>query len=58
MSWFIFIVYLASVPLSAEMARERGRSQRFWYGLAVVVGPFAPLALLLLGDSRQSVPAH
>ena len=42
MWWLIFIVSLASIPLSAEMARERERSSRIWFWIAFFVGPLAP----------------
>ena len=47
-----FIVCVASIPLAGAMARERNRPSRRWLWLAVVVGPFAPLALAILGDRR------
>jgi hypothetical protein len=57
MWWLIFIVSLASIPLSTEMARERERSSRIWFWIAFFVGPLAPLVLLLLGQAKRSVPA-
>jgi hypothetical protein len=58
MFWLFLVICLVSIPLSAEMARERGRSPRVWFWIAFLVGPLAPVALLLLGDSRRSVSAH
>jgi hypothetical protein len=58
MWWLILIVSLASIPLSAEMARERERSPRVWFWIAFLVGPLAPLVLLLLGQAKRSVPAN
>jgi len=58
MSWFLFIISLATIPLASEMARERGRSRQVWFWVAFLSGPLAPLALLLLGDSRRSMPAN
>ena len=58
MFWLFLIICLVSIPLSAEMARERGRSPRVWFWIAFLVGPLAPVALLLLGDARRSVSAH
>jgi hypothetical protein len=58
MSWFLFIVFFASIPLATEMARERGRSRQVWFWVSFLVGPLAPLALLLLGDARRSIPAN
>jgi hypothetical protein len=55
MYWLIVIVSTLSIPLSAVMAEERERSPRAW--TAAVVGPLAPLLLLLLGQAKQSVPA-
>jgi hypothetical protein len=46
------IVSIASIPLAGEMARERNRTSRRWLWIAVAVGPFALLALLVLGDRR------
>ncbi len=58
MFWLFLIVCFVSIPLAAEMARERGRSPKVWFWIAFLVGPLAPVALLLLGDSRRSVSAH
>ena len=57
MSWFLFVISLASIPLASEMACERGRSRRAWFWVAFLAGPLAPLALLLLGEPRRSIPA-
>ena len=58
MAWWLFvIVSIASIPLAGAMARERNRSSRTWLGIAVAVGPFAPLAFLILGD-RRPTPAR
>jgi hypothetical protein len=58
MWWFIVIVSLASVPLSWEMARQRGRSPRVWFWIAALAGPVAPALLLLLGRAKRSAPAN
>jgi hypothetical protein len=58
MDWLLFIVLFASMPLSFEMARQRNRSGKAWLWVAAFVGPLAPIALLLLGDARRSVPAN
>jgi hypothetical protein len=58
MWWFIIIVSIASMPLAAEMARERERSPKVWFWIAFLVGPLAPLVLLLLGQAKRSVPAN
>jgi hypothetical protein len=56
MSWLVLIVLIASMPLAAAMARERARSPKIWFWIAVLVGPLAPLALLLLGEARRRAP--
>ena len=58
MSWLFLIICLGSIPLSAEMARERDRSRRLWFWIAFLVGPLAPLALLLLGQAKRAAAAH
>jgi hypothetical protein len=51
MAWWLFcIVSFASIPLAGAMARERNRPSKRWLWIALAVGPFAPLALLVLGD--------
>ena len=57
MSWLIVIASIASIPLAAEMARERARSRKVWLWLAALVGPLAPLALLVLGEAKHRVSA-
>lgn len=56
--WIVVIVSIGSIPLASAMAAERNRSSRWWFWAAVVVGPFAPLALLCLGDARRHVEAN
>ena len=51
--WLFVIISIGSIPLAGAMARERARSFRTWFWIAVVVGPLAPLALLILGDARR-----
>ncbi len=58
MYWFIVIVSLLAIPLSAVMAEERKRSPRAWAWTAAMVGPFAPMLLLLLGQAKRSATAH
>jgi hypothetical protein len=42
-----FIVFIASIFLSAQIAGRRGRSVRNWAGIAAIIGPFAlPLVFL------------
>ena len=58
MAWWLFvIVSFASIPLAGAMARERNRSSKSWLWIAVAVGPFAPLALAILGSYRDQHPA-
>jgi hypothetical protein len=59
MAWWLFvIVSIGSVPLAGAMARERNRpSNKRWLWIAVAVGPFAPLALAVLGSHRDQHPA-
>jgi hypothetical protein len=58
MAWWLFvIVSIGSVPLAGAMARERNRPSKRWLWIAVVVGPFAPLALAVLGKYRDRHPA-
>jgi hypothetical protein len=56
MWWLVLqLLLLATIPLAAEMARDRRRSARSWAWAAVLIGPVAPLALLMLG-ARPSAP--
>jgi uncharacterized membrane protein YdjX (TVP38/TMEM64 family) len=59
--WLIIqIVSIASMPAAYDMARDRGRSVRAWLSIALIFGPLALLALLVLGkrDGKaiQTVP--
>ena len=58
MSWLFLAICIVSIPLAAEMARERGRSPRIWFWIAFLLGPLAPVALFLLGDVRRSISAN
>jgi hypothetical protein len=58
MWWLFMILSLASIPLSAEMAEERGRSARHWAWIAAMIGPFAPLLLLLFRRRKRAVLAN
>jgi hypothetical protein len=52
-AWQIFaFVSIASMPVAYGMARARDRSTEAWLGTAMVFGPLALLALLLLGKRR------
>ena len=49
-TWLIFQLFaLASMPAAYDMARDRGRSTNAWLNAAMIFGPLALLALLLLG---------
>jgi hypothetical protein len=48
------IVSIASMPVTYDMARDRGRSTEVWLGTASIFGPLALLALLILGKRRAS----
>ena len=52
-TWTFIIVALASIPLAGQMARVRGRSPTTWLWIAALVGPLAPLALLVLGERNS-----
>lgn len=48
--WLIIqLVSIASMPAAYGMARDRGRSARVWLDLALIFGPLALFALLVLG---------
>jgi hypothetical protein len=51
-SLVIALVSTASMPFAYNMARDRGRSTEAWLGTAMIFGPLALLALLLLGKRR------
>jgi hypothetical protein len=40
------------MPAAYDMARDRGRSTEAWLGTAMIFGPLALLALLILGKRR------
>jgi hypothetical protein len=48
----IALVSVASMPVAYNMARDRGRSTKAWLDLAMLFGPLALLALLILGKRR------
>ena len=48
------IICLASMPAAYDMARDRGRSTYAWVSWAMLFGPLALLALLILGPTRAS----
>jgi hypothetical protein len=52
--WLIIqIVSMASMPAAYDMARDRGRSTTAWLNIALVFGPLALIALLILGKSNS-----
>jgi hypothetical protein len=55
--WLIIqLVSIAAMPAAYDMARDRGRSTNFWLNTALIVGPLALLALLVLGKrNREAV---
>ncbi len=54
-AWLIIaLVSTASMPAAYGMARDRGRSTRAWLDLAMIFGPLALLALLILGKRGAS----
>jgi hypothetical protein len=57
-AWLIIsLVSIASMPLAHGMARDRRRSPTAWLYLAMIFGPFALVALLMLGERRVSKEA-
>lgn len=56
-TWMFAIACLASIAVADHMARMRGRSPRIWFWIAILVGPLAPLALLILGQ-KHPAPAN
>jgi hypothetical protein len=53
-SIIIALISVACMPVAYGMARDRGRSTEAWLGTAMVFGPLALLALLLLGKRPAS----
>jgi bacteriorhodopsin len=55
-AWLIIIalVSVASMPTAFRMARARGRSTWLWLEAAMLFGPLALVALLVLGERRDS----
>jgi uncharacterized protein (TIGR03382 family) len=52
-TWVIFQLFaMATMPAAFDMARNRGRSTYAWLNAAMIFGPFALLALLILGRRR------
>jgi uncharacterized membrane protein YdjX (TVP38/TMEM64 family) len=54
--WLIFgLVSTASMLAAYAMARHRRRSTRVWLDIALIFGPLALLALLILGKRDNEV---
>jgi hypothetical protein len=52
--WLIFqLLAMASMPAAYDMARDRGRSTRAWLETALIFGPLALVALLILGKRNS-----
>ena len=53
-------VSIAAMPAVYDMARNRDRSTRAWLGTALIIGPLALMALLVLGrrnsDAIRTAP--
>lgn len=57
MDWLFLIVLIVSIgalPLAANMARTRARSPKLWFWIAFLVGPLAPLLLVIMGRRRDA----
>jgi len=53
-AWLIIaLVSIASMPVAYDMARDRGRSTTAWLNIALVFGPLALIALLILAKSNS-----
>jgi hypothetical protein len=58
-AWLIIaLVSIASMPAAFHMAHTRGRSTYMWLDAAMIFGPLALLALLILGKRRASKTAN
>jgi hypothetical protein len=57
LSLVVLIVSLAAMPLAVKMARARARSPRLWFWIAFLVGPLAPLLLVIIGRRRDETDA-
>jgi hypothetical protein len=52
--WLIFqLVSIAAMPAAYDMALDRGRSTKAWLWTALIFGPLALLALLILGKRNN-----
>ncbi len=62
-NWLIFQLFaMATMPAAYDMARDRGRSTKAWLSVALIFGPLALLALLILGrrasEADHSAPGN
>ena len=58
-NWLILqLLAIATMRAAYDMARDRGRSPRAWLYAALIFGPLALLALLVLGKrDREAIRA-
>ena len=56
-AWTLLVVLIIQV-VTGEMARSRGRSVHTWAGRAAVIGPLAPLLLLVVGRKTRTNEAR
>jgi formate hydrogenlyase subunit 3/multisubunit Na+/H+ antiporter MnhD subunit len=55
-NWLIFqLLAMAAMPAAYDMARDRDRSTKAWLSAALIFGPLALLALLILGKRKSEV---
>lgn len=55
---FLSLIFLFIVAMfTANYAEQKGRSPIIWFGLSLLIGLFAPLALWLLPSLREEKPA-
>jgi hypothetical protein len=53
-NWLIVqLLAMATMPAAYDMARDRGRSTKAWLSVALIFGPLALLALLILGKRNS-----
>ena len=53
-SWLTFqLLAMTTMPAAYDMARDRGRSTKAWLSVALIFGPLALLALLILGKRNS-----
>jgi hypothetical protein len=57
LSLIVLVVSLGALPLTVRMARARARSPRLWFWIAFLIGPLAPLLLVVLGRRDDATAA-